>query len=147
MGILILLLFILHIIVLVCLYATDKRIKHISNSGIRQVNMLTLTRFKYYFVYCRRKKGLISKHAFVCMIVYYILNFTGFFIMSFQFITGNSSSLQTTCSILLFLNIGLVFLVSLQPALTFDQTIALKDYIDKEKWKQEGEKKDSRSLK
>ena len=141
MNILIILLFILQTIVLACLYVTDKRIKFISNSGVKQIKLLTLTKFKYCFVYYRRKKGLISRHAFVCMIVYYTLNFTGFFVMFLIFITGNISLLQTTCSVFLFLNIGLVFLVSLQPSLTFEQEITVKEYVDKERWrKEDGEK-------
>ena len=137
-------LFILHIIVLACLYVNDKRIKAMLSSGIKQIELLSLTKQKYFFVYYKRKEGFISKHAFISMIVYYILNFAGFVALFIQFITGNNSPLLTTCGILIFLNIGLIFLVSVHPAITDEQKMELDEYMDKERWRQEDERKKRR---
>ena len=131
----------LHVIILLCIYNTDKRIKSMLYSGIKQTSMLKQTSRKYFFVCYRRKEGLISKHAFVCMIIHYILNTTGFALLFIQFITRNNISMQITCSILLFLNIGMIIPASLQPALTSKQELLLKEYMDKERWRQEDERK------
>ena len=140
-------LFIIQFMVLLCLYTTDRRIQFMSKSGIKQVELLALQKYKRFFVYYRRKDGLITKHAFVCMIAYYIINFAWFIIVLIQIITGNASYLATICGIFILANLVLLFPVFLQPALTFEQTLLLREYEYKEQARKEKEKKGRRSAK
>ena len=92
--------FLIQLGVIIFLYFTDKYLKLVSKAGIRQVKMYTLKRSRYLFVYQKRKEGIITKYAFVCMILYYMINIAGLITISIKmFIIGDNSSLVLTTSI------------------------------------------------
>jgi len=89
--------FLIQLGVIIFLYFTDKYLKLVSKAGIRQVKMYTLKRSRYLFVYQKRKEGIITKYAFVCMILYYMINIAGLITISIKmFIIGDNSSLVLT---------------------------------------------------
>jgi len=114
---------------LVFLYITDMELKFFSQIGIKQCELLTLKKGKYLFLFFKRKENMITKHAFVCMVAYYIINCAGFIALLVQAITGNNSFVTESCVALVFSNIGLLIaVVSGNPKkLTSNQQ---KDYFE-----------------
>ena len=158
MDIMLVLVFIIQSATLICLYFADRGLKFASKSGIKQVKMLTTKKYKSFFVYYRRKEGVITKHAFVCMIALYIIDFVGLVAISIQFTMDAESSLYlffstatmdsnpplaiTSCILAVFSVVLLVAATS-QPEykLSFEQKNALSEYIAKELKKLKEEKR------
>ena len=101
----------IQILTLVFLYLTDMERKFFSRSGVKQCKLLTLKRGKYLFLFYERKGNIITKHAFICMIAYYIVNGAGFAALLIQAITGNDSFEKDIFATLIFANIGLLIVV------------------------------------
>jgi len=129
------------------LYIADKRLKFLAESGIeirsklgvkKQVRVFILERYKYLFVYYKRKESIITKHAFLCMIAYYIINIVGFAVLTHQFVMGNSSFIVG--AIFCFLNLGLMIAVQQQPALNYEKGQMLNEYMSKEREKRKEKK-------
>ena len=133
--------FLLQLVVLHALYFTDRQIKLVLMLGITQekAKMFNLKKFKYFFVYYRRKEGIISKNVFVGMIAYYIVNFIGFLTVFIQlFIDGS----VVPFGVLGFLNICLWFAIAfLGPNLEPRQKIFLDEYKAKERALRKQEKR------
>ena len=109
MSVIIIVMFFIQLVTLTSLYFTDRRLKRESKSGNKKVKMLTITKYKYFFMYYKRNEGVITKYAFVCMIAYYIVNLTLFTILTTQFFIDSSLSLTIPTATLCFLNIGLLY--------------------------------------
>ena len=123
---LLVLLFLEQSIVLIFIYCTDRELKYALKIGVKDSKLYKLTRCKYLFVYTKRKDGIITKHAFMCMIAYYILNFTGLISVFVQIIFGSVifgiiSSLTITICIFIILNIGLFIAATPPFALNFKE--------------------------
>jgi len=110
--ILIVLILLSQALALFLLYMSDRRQKYALKGGIKRVETFTLKKHKYLLVYYQRKKGIITKRAFIFMIAYYIINITGFIAIFVPYFLGNSSILLGTCCSLIFLNIGLLAFTS-----------------------------------
>lgn len=62
------------------------------NFGVRRVTQFkTLKRGKYLFLFFKRKEGIITRHAYMCMIAHYVINGTGLIASLIQIITENNS--------------------------------------------------------
>ena len=105
-------------LVLAFLYSADRELKFLAQGGIQQHEQITLTKWKYLFVFSKRKDGIISKHAYRCMIAYYIVNGTGYVALLFLYIAKNDPFITISCIILAFANLGLLAMVGSQPRLT-----------------------------
>ena len=121
--------------ILLFLYISDRRLKHVLKSGIKPVKMLALTKSKYFFVFYKRKDGLITKHAYSCMIAYYMINSAGFATIITQIIVGSSLPLATCC-ILAFSHVGLITAINSQPVLSYEQKKMLERYLGRERDRQ-----------
>ena len=124
---------------LTALYFSDRKLKYLSKSGLGQADIFKLAKFKYLYIYYRRKEGLITKHAFLCMIAYYIINLTGFVAIIILYVSDNSSLLEVVC-VLVFFNIGL-FTVTGRSDLAPEIRYKLEIYMDKEREKRKGGKR------
>ena len=128
---LIALVFLGNFVVLISVYITDRELKSLSQIGIKQFKMLKLYKWKYFFIFSRRKEGIITKHAFMCMVAYYVINSAGFIALLIQLIIKSDSFITANCVILGFLNIGLLFLVVSQPRLNLEQRKQRFNYLQK----------------
>ena len=140
---LLILIFIVQFVTIVWLYFTDRELKFAYESGIKQVKMITLSRSRHFFVYYRRKEGVISKYVFVCMIALYITDFVGLTAISIQFIIENDLYLSLTATmdsnpslmitVVVFTVIsGVLFVAATGYELSFEQKNELREYISKE---------------
>jgi len=127
---------------LVFMYVADRELKLVLKVGIKQVEMLTLKKSKYFFVYSKRKGGVITKHAFKCMIAYYVMNTAGFTLLLLLSIEGFSSFVTVTSCILGFSNAVLVPVAGSQPVLDYNQKNRVYTYLteEKKKCRSEGKK-------
>ena len=126
---------------LILLYIADRGLKLASKSRAKQVEMFALTaKHKYLYVYYRRKDGIITKYAFMCMIAYYIINVTGCIVLFAQYIMDNSSFPTPICVILIFANTILFIPSGSQPTLSFEQRGIYIRYIKDERAKRKKEK-------
>ena len=138
------------------MYYRDKELKLISRLDIKPVKMLALPeKYRRFFLYYQRNEGIITKHAYVWMIAYYIINVVGFVVLFIQLIiesniytaltiggnTDNNSSLANTCIILAASNMGLVFAAQLRLDLNPDQKQVLLSYQTEERKRREEEKR------
>ena len=114
---------------LLFIYISDKDLKFVSEIGLKQIDMLTLKRGKYSFVYYKRKEGIITKHAFVCSIISYILNGVAYPIIFIPYITNMDLLLGLVIMMIFLLDFVLIIFVYSQPKLTFEE----KEIRDKEK--------------
>ena len=160
MGALLILLLFIQPGALLFLYFHDKELKLLSKLDIKQVKMLTLpTHYRSFFVYYRRKEGLITKHAYIWMIAYYIVNGVGFVTLFIQLIyefiiesdlysiltaagtIDTNPALGYTCCILAVSN-GILFVAAqLKRELGLDQKQVLLSYRIKERKNREEEKR------
>ena len=124
--------FFVQAIALTLLYFTDKELKRISKSGVKQVKMLTLTKSRYLFVYTKRKEGVITRYAFRCMIAHYLLNAVVLTALSLQLIFGVYSFVIYTCCIMLAVNVGLLAAASASPGLNEKQKALYNVYLSDE---------------
>jgi len=145
------LIFLSEFVVLAFIYITDRELKLLSQIGIKQYELLTLSKGKYLFVYYERKKGLITKPVFVCMITYYIVNGAGFIALFIQLIIENDSLIRESSTILIIGNLGLLFMVGIYtPKLSAEQKHVKWEYLYKlglELKKQKEEKKKAKGKK
>jgi len=132
--------FFMQFIALILLYFADRGLKIVSKIRAKQVDMFTLTKSKYLYVYFRRKEGIITRFAFKCMIAYYAINISGVIAIFAPFIMGNSSFLMGACGFLIFAHIGLFVPIGSQPALNFEQKVMLERYFADEREKKRKEK-------
>ena len=93
---------------LVFIYCMDRELKAAMEIDVKNVKLYKLLKYKYCFVYHKRKDGVITKYTFQHMLAYYSINFTWLLIVLVQIITGNNSYLIMTCSIFMLLNLGLL---------------------------------------
>jgi len=70
----------------VSLYAVDRQLKYFAELNIKKVKLLTLTKSKRLFVYYNRKENVITKDAFISMIIFYIINTLGILLLLAHFI-------------------------------------------------------------
>ena len=109
------------------LYGADKELKYLSKLSIKRVKLLTLARSKYFFVYHSRKENIITKYAFVGMIVYYIINILGLLLLLVHFITMNDLLLIFSC-VMFFLNLSVFMTSAIKISLNREQQkIKLED--------------------
>ena len=95
------------------IYCADRDLKLALKIGVKKIRQYTLTNNnKYFFVYTKRKEGIITRYAFMCMAAYYILNFAGLISVLFQIITESTSFSTITTCIIIFLNLGLLIAVA-----------------------------------
>ena len=113
-------LFIFAAITLLLIYGADKELKYLSHINIKKVKLIKLTKGRCFFIYHNRKDNMITKHSFVCMIVYYILNVPGCSMLIIHFITNNNLFFNI-CVILLFLNLILFITSGMKISLTEEQ--------------------------
>ena len=113
---------------LIFLYVADKRLKFASMCGIKQVTIFTLSKSRYFYIYYRRKEGRIIKHAFLCMIAYYIINVTWFIVIFIQLVMDNILSFTATHAILLLSNLVL-FGVAGSPLIDYEHGRLIDEYI------------------
>jgi len=140
---LLVLVFLMQFVVLVFLYCTDRELKCASGIGVKDVEMLTLAKSKYLFVYYRRKTGIISKHALIRMAMFYLINFAGLITVLVQIAVGGASSLTITYSVFCILNMGLLVAVLPNYALNAEERKRMLDYhqkIHEEYWKRKKRK-------
>ena len=123
--------FMIEPVVLLFVYIADSELKLVSRIGIKQTKLLKLHKWKYLFVFSKRKEGVITKHAFMCMVAYYIINSAGFIALLVQLMIKSDSFITASCVIFGFVNIGLLFLVVTQPRLSFEQRKQRFDYLQK----------------
>ena len=121
--------------ILVFLYFADRTLKLLSKSGFKPVVIYTLQIYKRFFVYYKRKDGHITRFAFLFMIIYYIINITGFTAIFIQLILKSSLYLTQTSSILVFLHIALLIFASSQCNRSFEEKKILDRYMDGERVK------------
>ena len=122
--------FITQFVALVFYYSTDRELKFLARGGIQQHEQLTLTKWKYLFVFSKRKEGIITKHIFICMIAYYIVNGAGFAVLLFLYFSKNGPLIGFCCAFLVFANIGLLFILDTYPKLTPEQKKMRLDYME-----------------
>jgi len=121
---------------LLLLPVADRKLKFVSKQDIKHVEMFVLMKkSKYFFVFYKRKEGIISKHIYLCMLVYYIINVIGFISISIQLLFDNSHFLTATFIILGHLNLGLLIAVASQPFLNHEQKCRINNYRIEERWK------------
>lgn len=96
-------------VTLVYMYVSDRRLQWLSDNGVEKTKMIALVKYKYFFVYYRRKRGLISKYIFRCMIAYYIINIAGVIAITIQYFAMNNTVIST--SIVLGFNVALLPIV------------------------------------
>ena len=128
---LVVLVFMANALVLSFLYFTDRELKLLLQIGLGQYKLLSLNKWKYFFVFYKRKEGIITKHAYVCMIAYYIVNGIEFIWLFIQIITGNNSFISETCMVQGFSNIGLLAIVVIEPRLTPEEKRIKFEYLEK----------------
>lgn len=125
---------------LVFLYVADRRLFFVSKSGVTQVKALKLLKtHRYLFVYYKRKEGHITKHAFKCMIAYYIINAVGCAALFIQFFWANGSFIAATCSFIIMAHVGLIAAVG-TPLLNNEQQKMADKYIQDERERKKKEK-------
>jgi len=119
--------------VLLYFYITEREMKFLSQIGIKQCEQLMLTKWKYLFVFSKRKEGIITKHAYVWMIAYYIVNGAGFVILFVLYIAKNDLLINVCFGVLLFANLGLLIFAIIQSRLTSVQEEMRSDYMQKQR--------------
>ena len=89
MIVLIIIIFFNQFVTLAYMYSSDRRLQWLSDNGVEKTKMITLTKHKYFFVFYRRKRGLITMYIFKCMLAYYIINFWGVVAITIQYFAMN----------------------------------------------------------
>jgi len=103
------------------IYETDRTMRLLSENGIRQYQTRPLGKWKYLFLIYKRKEGVITRYAFLWMVIYYFINGIGFFALYIQFITENPSFIRAITCIICFANLGLLYLSIYQPKISYEQ--------------------------
>jgi len=98
-----------------------------------------LTKGKYFFVYQHRKKGLITKYAYITMIFYYVINASLtalliYFLWNYDIYDSSAPRIFSAC---MFLNVGLFIVSVLQPILNEEQ----REKLDEQQRRIEAEKR------
>lgn len=123
------------------LYFTDRKLKLYSILSIRQVSMLKLTKFRYFFVYYKRREGVITKRAFVCMIAYYIVNTIGGMAVFAPSIIALDLSLTNILICYLVSHIGLFMAAIGIRELEYEQKKIYNSFIEDQRKRKTEEKK------
>ena len=127
--------------ILFVLYFTDKKLKLYSKLGLRNVNMHTLTKCRYFFVYYKRKEGIITRRAFVCMIAYYIVNIIGCLAILVQFIIVRVPYMADIIFYYLVSHVGLFAAAMCIRKLDDEQEKVFKKYEEEERERRKEEKR------
>ena len=126
MLVLIILIFVAQLATLIYMYIGDRQLKWLSENGGEKAKLLALVKYKYCYVYYKRKHGIITKYVYLCMITYYIINFVGVIAIIIQLCLFGNNILAITCVILVF-NAGLLTVAAAPSANAFEQQLKVKN--------------------